>query len=73
MTRHLIKLFYPLIIVVTSINCTTGIQKEKEKTNRPDVIPILTDDQGWGDLRLHGNKNTFNTYDRSNGCCRRTV
>ena len=24
---------------------------------RPNVIVILTDDQGWGDLSLHGNPN----------------
>lgn len=25
--------------------------------DRPNVVVILTDDQGWGDLSLHGNKN----------------
>ena len=24
---------------------------------RPNVLVILTDDQGWGDLRVHGNTN----------------
>jgi arylsulfatase A-like enzyme len=28
-----------------------------EVTARPNVVVILTDDQGWGDLSLHGNKN----------------
>ena len=25
--------------------------------NRPNVLVILTDDQGWGDLSLNGNRN----------------
>ena len=25
--------------------------------DRPNVIVVLTDDQGWGDLSLHGNRN----------------
>ncbi len=24
---------------------------------RPNILIVLTDDQGWGDLSLHGNKN----------------
>ena len=26
---------------------------------RPNVIVILTDDQGWGDLSINGNTNLF--------------
>ncbi len=26
-------------------------------SDRPNVLVILTDDQGWGDLSLHGNPN----------------
>ncbi len=28
-----------------------------ESTRRPNVVVILSDDQGWGDLSLHGNPN----------------
>lgn len=28
-----------------------------QKRNRPNVVVILTDDQGWGDLSVHGNSN----------------
>ena len=27
------------------------------RAEQPNIVVILTDDQGWGDLSLHGNKN----------------
>ncbi|MGK2863175.1 MAG: sulfatase-like hydrolase/transferase, partial [Chitinophagaceae bacterium] len=39
------KLFFALLLITTSVFC----QK------KPNVILVLTDDQGWGDLSLHGN------------------
>ena len=27
------------------------------RAQQPNIVVILTDDQGWGDLSLHGNKN----------------
>jgi arylsulfatase A-like enzyme len=30
---------------------------ESEESVKPNVIIILTDDQGWGDLSIHGNTN----------------
>ena len=29
---------------------------------RPNVLIILTDDQGWGDLGIHGNTNLSTPY-----------
>jgi arylsulfatase A-like enzyme len=34
--------------------CNSGYQEAVEK---PNVIIILTDDQGWGDMSIHGNTN----------------
>ena len=34
-----------------------GEARADSKTDRPNIIVILTDDQGWGDLSVHGNTN----------------
>ena len=34
----------------------SGLPSEEVNAHRPNVILILTDDQGWGDLSLHGNE-----------------
>lgn len=48
--KHL--LFFSLLVAFYS--CTTQTKKVFEK---PNVIIILTDDQGWGDLSFNGNTN----------------
>ena len=48
MKYSLIKVFVPLIILIC-IRCN------KLNENPPNVIIILTDDQGWGDLSIKGN------------------
>tara|TARA_B100001029_G_C15061261_1_gene458680 strand:+ start:1059 stop:2831 length:1773 start_codon:yes stop_codon:yes gene_type:complete len=48
MKYNLIKIFVPLIIFIC-LRCN----KQNEKP--PNVIIILTDDQGWGDLSIKGN------------------
>jgi arylsulfatase A-like enzyme len=35
----------------------TGACNRSQETPRPNVILILSDDQGWGDLSIHGNLN----------------
>ncbi|MGI9541328.1 MAG: hypothetical protein ACR2MI_04655 [Flavobacteriaceae bacterium] len=45
------KVIYIFILGVL-ISCQAFIKNE----SRPNVILILTDDQGWGDLSVNGNK-----------------
>ncbi|NQU24836.1 MAG: arylsulfatase [Candidatus Nealsonbacteria bacterium] len=44
------KYVLPVAMAVLSAVCAQAAQ-------RPNVLVILTDDQGWGDLSLNGNKN----------------
>ena len=43
-----------LVALVLPINSEEPSPRSK---HRPNVVVILTDDQGWGDLSLHGNTN----------------
>jgi arylsulfatase A-like enzyme len=43
-----------MILVSPRICLTTAVAQSPQQ---PNVIVILTDDQGWGDLSLHGNPN----------------
>lgn len=42
-----------IIIVCTAISCTQNTEKQ------PNVLLVMTDDQGWGDLSFHGNDSIF--------------
>jgi len=41
------------IIICATISCTQNAEKQ------PNVLLIMTDDQGWGDLSFHGNDSIF--------------
>ena len=43
--------------IVLSIMVAGLIGPSAQAADRPNVVVILTDDQGWGDLSLNGNKN----------------
>ena len=46
-----------LLILLTCIITITSSCNNSEKNAPPNVILILTDDQGWGDLSISGNNN----------------
>ena len=37
--------------------CNSGDESEARSSKPPNIVAILADDQGWGDLSLHGNTN----------------
>ncbi|BFP40136.1 arylsulfatase [Flavobacteriaceae bacterium GF1] len=47
-----------LIQIILFSSChTKKEEKGKPIAKKPNVVLIMTDDQGWGDLSIHGNKN----------------
>ena len=52
---------HALSFLITSwmgfVGVCTELLAERVDDARPNVLVILTDDQGWGDLSFHGNKN----------------
>ncbi len=56
--KLILHIFITLLLTGGFFSCKTESGPEPQpKSNRPNVILILTDDQGWGDLSLHGNTN----------------
>jgi len=47
---------YLFLVCIVATLCFAACST-REETERPNVIVILTDDQGWGDLSVHGNSN----------------
>jgi len=45
------------ILGLTIVSCGRTDQSQKRNTDLPNVIMILSDDQGWGDLSINGNTN----------------
>ncbi len=52
--KQLLNAFGACIILLT-IGCAES--EPDTETERPNIIIFLTDDQGWGDLSINGNKN----------------
>ncbi len=58
MTEKPMKLIHPFTLLVAfGLALVFPSQSLASKSTHPNVIVILTDDQGWGDLSLHGNRN----------------
>ncbi|MDT0607875.1 arylsulfatase [Croceitalea rosinachiae] len=52
------KLFNNVLLLASALFFSSCEQKvKKDEFNRPNIIVILTDDQGWGDLSFNGNTN----------------
>lgn len=45
-----------ILTILIAVSGTLVADTKKPAPQRPNVIVILTDDQGWGDLSLHGNQ-----------------
>jgi arylsulfatase A-like enzyme len=46
-----------LMLTASIVSCTQPSEPAEKSEERPNVVVILTDDQGWGDLSLNGNSN----------------
>ncbi len=46
-----------LVLSLAFVSCGTPRQIDNQSTDPPNVIIILSDDQGWGDLSINGNTN----------------
>jgi arylsulfatase A-like enzyme len=52
--KHLnIDFYFLLLVSLLAFSCNTN--RQKSMVDHPNVVLILTDDQGWGDLSIHGN------------------
>ena len=43
-----------LVVAVSGLAASCGPARDSDDS-RPNVLLIMTDDQGWGDVRSHGN------------------
>jgi len=51
------KYYFAVFLLTVVIAGCVNRGKRKQIAKRPDVVVILTDDQGWGDLSINGNTN----------------
>jgi len=48
--------FFILVLLLITISCQEEAkQANSEEINKPNIVLIIADDQGWGDLSLNGN------------------
>ena len=53
--RKLFCIHFSIVALFALSILNQGEARADSKTDKPNVIVILTDDQGWGDLSVHGN------------------
>ena len=49
----------PLVLMLLVLGTYISTPTNAMETKKPNVIVILTDDQGYGDMSIHGNKDIF--------------
>lgn len=49
------SIFHLLVIFIISALFLQSCQQETKEINKPNIVLILADDQGWGDLGVNGN------------------
>ena len=53
--------YMALALLVMAVSCKDQVKPDlilnSQRTNKPNIVIILTDDQGWGDLGITGNTN----------------
>ena len=57
MSIRMLKLVVSVILVSLVVAGSRLNAAESTASRKPNVVIILADDQGWGDLSVHGNKN----------------
>lgn len=53
--RALLKCVGPAVALAVSFGPASAERSRSPQNRQPNVILIITDDQGYGDLRVHGN------------------
>lgn len=51
------KFFHPILILVAGMVFYSCGNSHEDSFRRPNIIVIMSDDQGWGDLSINGNRN----------------
>src|SRR5213596_3073831 len=47
----------PFVLILVAVLAALSSARPAQAAERPNVLVILADDQGWGDLSVHGNTN----------------
>jgi arylsulfatase A-like enzyme len=53
--RAVLKYLCPLIALAFAVGLSAAEQSRSLRDRQPNIVIIITDDQGYGDLRTHGN------------------
>lgn len=60
--RTLTILICILVVMAGKFSGCSSEHKQTNTTQKPNIIIIMSDDQGWGDLSLTGNKNLYTPH-----------